>query len=284
MRILGAYAGIRPVGLHSAMRLYPAYGESLLMKLLAPQRFKSVGHLIHGASELRVSIDGIVAEVRPGTSDLAMLVGVNEPLVGDWFDVRPGDIVVDVGAHIGRYTLRGARQASRVIAVEPDPRNFSVLERNIGLNGFSNVVAFNLALSNSKESLPFYIARSGDTDLSSLSANWAENLGVTSDTTPVKVDCDTLDNIVSNLALPLITWLKIDVEGHEVAVLEGSLDSLAKTEHLILELQEKNYRVCEAICERAGLKLWSVERISGPRISYRNCLFVRATKKPIPAQ
>ncbi len=254
------------------------------MKLVAPQRFKSVGHLIPGKSEFLVSLDGLVAEVRPGTSDLAMLVGVNEPLVGNWFDVRLGDIVVDVGAHIGRYTLRGALHASKVIAVEPDPRNFSVLERNIGLNGFSNVIAFNLALSNSKGSLPFYIAGGGDTDLSSLSAKWAENLGLTGDTMLVKVDCETLDNIVSNLALPFITWLKIDVEGHEVAVLEGGLDSLAKTEHLILELQEKNYHVCEDICRRVGLELLSIEKVSGRHVSYCNCLFVRTTKLVPPSK
>jgi len=194
--ILGSYTRIRPVGLRNALRLYSAYGESLLMKLLAPWRFKSVGHLLLGKSELLVSLDGLVAEVRPGTSDLAMFVGVNEPLVDDWFDVRPGDIVVDVGAHIGRYTLIGARYASKVIAIEPDPRNFYTLQRNVGLNGFSNVVAFNLAISKSQGSLPFYISKSGDTDLSSLSPNWAENFGVTSNTRVVKVDCETLDNIV----------------------------------------------------------------------------------------
>ncbi len=249
--ILGSYTRIRPVGLRNALRLYSAYGESLLMKLLAPWRFKSVGHLLLGKSELLVSLDGLVAEVRPGTSDLAMFVGVNEPLVDDWFDVRPGDIVVDVGAHIGRYTLIGARYASKVIAIEPDPRNFYTLQRNVGLNGFSNVVAFNLAISKSQGSLPFYISKSGDTDLSSLSPNWAENFGVTSNTRVVKVDCETLDNIVSNLALPFI------------------------------KLQEENYHVCQTICERAGLKLWSIERISGRHLSYCNCLFVRTTKKRV---
>jgi len=47
--------------------------------------------------------------------------------------------VVDVGAHIGRFSLAAARAGASVVAVEPNPETFSVLAVNVGLNGFRNV-------------------------------------------------------------------------------------------------------------------------------------------------
>jgi FkbM family methyltransferase len=202
-----------------------------------------------------------------------MLIGANEPLTRTWFRVKPGEIVVDVGAHIGRYTLLGARHASQVVAVEPDPWNFSLLERNVRLNGFSNVTAFNLAMSSASGTLPFYIARTGDTDISSLSGEWAKDLGVTSNTESVEVKCETLDGLVSSL--PFISWLKIDVEGHEVAVLEGGSAALAKTKRLILEVQQKNEEACKRLCHRAGLTLLSIEKFEGRPLSFANWLLMR---------
>lgn len=62
---------------------------------------------------------------------------------------RPGDTVVDVGAHVGVLSLYLAKKYPyvRIYAVEPDPVNFACLERNIELNGVANVTAINKAVS-----------------------------------------------------------------------------------------------------------------------------------------
>src|SRR5438445_13762141 len=144
---LNAYLQVRPIGVRNAIRLYISYQVSVLLYLLAPARFRSVGYLIPGRSKLTVTIGGVHANVRPGTTDLAIFATAHEPRTSSWFRVKPGDVVVDVGAHIGRYTLMAARYASRVVAVEPEPSNFFALLSNIRFNSYSNVTALCVALS-----------------------------------------------------------------------------------------------------------------------------------------
>ena len=57
--------------------------------------------------------------------------------------VRNGDIVVDIGAHIGYYTLIFARLVGpkgKVFAFEPEPNNFNLLIKNIKINGYKNII------------------------------------------------------------------------------------------------------------------------------------------------
>src|SRR3989442_14572553 len=142
-----SYMGLRPRTFRDGVRLYAAYGASILLRILAPSRFGSVGSWVRGNRNLGVSVDGVRFDVRPRTNDLDLISSKHEPLVTRSFQVAAGDVVVDVGAHIGRYALRAAARASKVIAVEPDPSNFSLLERNVRLNGFSNVVLVPQTLS-----------------------------------------------------------------------------------------------------------------------------------------
>src|SRR3989442_3100626 len=142
-----AYIGLRPRTFRDGVRLYAAYGASLLLRILTRSRSGSVGFWVRGNTNLGVSVDGVRFDVRPRTNDLDLISSKHEPLVTRSFQVAAGDVVVDVGAHIGRYALRAAARASKVIAVEPDPSNFSLLERNVRLNGFSNVVLVPQAIS-----------------------------------------------------------------------------------------------------------------------------------------
>lgn len=61
--------------------------------------------------------------------------------------IREGDIVLDLGAHIGFFTVYAAKRARKVIAVEPLPRNFLNLRRNVKLNRLENVILVNKAIA-----------------------------------------------------------------------------------------------------------------------------------------
>lgn len=63
--------------------------------------------------------------------------------------VKDSDVVIDVGAHVGLFTLKVARMARRglIIALEPHPFTFSLLKLNLKMNSIMNVVPLNLALS-----------------------------------------------------------------------------------------------------------------------------------------
>lgn len=257
------YWHLRPVGLNSFLRFYLALAFSLFLVVFARSRFRSTGHLTLGRSRLRVTTSGVLVEVQPGNNSLALLAGAHEPRTTSWFRVKPGDVVVDVGAHVGRYSLIAAKNASRVISIEPDPSNFALLESNIKLNGFSNILPMKLAASNNPGRRRFYLSGGGDSGTSSLekSWSWALDKGVTR--RELDVECETLDRLVMSLKLDHIDWLKVDVEGHELAVLEGARDTLGMTGKLILEVAEGNEAECNKIVEEAGFRLIAADE--GPK-------------------
>ena len=253
------YFGVRPVGFRNAIRLYISFTASMALRILTPSRFRPISFLpIPGKSRLTVSTRGIFAHVIPGTDTLAALSGVFEPNTVRWFNTGPGEVVVDIGAHIGRYTLVAAKNVAKVVAVEPNLANFSLLEENIRLNGFTNVIALPLALSDKPGKRRFYLASGADTATSSLEPTW--KLDPTKHRSSIDASCETLDRVADYLRLDKIDWLKIDVEGHEVSVLKGGLDTLKKTKRLILEVAEGNEEACLKIIRDSGFELASVDQ------------------------
>jgi FkbM family methyltransferase len=134
--------------------------------------------------------------------------------------LRPGDTALDLGANIGSVALRMARRVGsggRVHCVEPFPPSISMLRHNVCANALSNVVVHELAISSSSGSL-----RIGLPDAEAGHAHIAnEHAGISFD-----VRSSTLDSFVRKLGSPRIKLCKIDVEGHEPAVLEGASELL----------------------------------------------------------
>jgi len=254
-----AYFRVRPRGFVDGVRLFAAFVTSALLKAAIPARFRSVGLAVHGSRNLHVAVDGIEFEVRPRTNDLDLISPKHEPLTTDWFRVGANDIVVDVGAHIGRYTLKAAAaHKATVIAIEPDPSNFQLLEKNVRLNHRSNVVLVPQAMTAIPGSLLLSPGPSSNTGMSSVATVSSGELR-----TPVEnrvsVPGQTLDHIVKAYGLSRIDWLKIDVEGHEVAVLEGAHTALEITRRLILEVTGSTDERCRRIVEGYGFGLVAVE-------------------------
>jgi FkbM family methyltransferase len=141
------------------------------------------------------------------------------------------DIFVDVGAHIGFFSLIAAKYAGRVFAFEPSPRSYSYLQRNLALNPrlASHVQSFPLGLSDRTGVMRLYSSES-QPDLASL-----QPISVT-DALEEEVSVDSLDVV---LADEYISFLKIDVEGGEMAVLRGADKHIATDRPLVfLELFE----------------------------------------------
>jgi FkbM family methyltransferase len=138
-------------------------------------------------------------------------------------EVRAGDTVVDVGAHIGLYSIAFARwvgPTGRVIALEPDPGNHSTLQRNVHLNGLSQrIQIIAAAAGNRTGSIEFMPALSSESRI-------ARPDDVTAKI--IKVRCATLVELVANAPRPDV--IKIDVEGYEAQVLEGAIPLLRDIE------------------------------------------------------
>jgi FkbM family methyltransferase len=147
--------------------------------------------------------------------------------------IKKGDTVIDVGAHIGFYTLEFARRVGpdgRVIAVEPDATNFMLLEHNVKLNNLTNVRLIRCALSNSDgtTSLSRKVGFSGMTRV--MEEKKSEVL-------QDKVVCMKLDTLLGRLGIMKVDFIKIDVEGHELHVLKGASTVLEKNPSLKLIIE-----------------------------------------------
>jgi FkbM family methyltransferase len=138
--------------------------------------------------------------------------------------VQPGDRCVDVGANVGVHTVRLARLAGRggeVIAVEPDPDVVRRARRNIALNGLGNVRLIHAAASERAGQMRLY--RPSPRDTNRARASLLHHSYLTGDATTVPVV--TVDDLCADAPVALI---KIDVEGHESAVVRGAAGVIAR--------------------------------------------------------
>ncbi len=151
-------------------------------------------------------------------------------LVGLCNLIDPGSVVVDVGAHIGLWSLvlsHVVQSTGAVVACEPSQRAFAILSQNISLNHLTNIRPLRLALSHKKGVARLY----QDIDFSrhSLGNNPArKHLG------SEEVRTDTLDSVMLRSGLHRLDLIKIDVEGAEELVLRGATESLRRFRPLVL--------------------------------------------------
>ena len=189
--------------------------------------------------------------------------------------VEKNNIVVDIGANIGYYTLLMALNQAKVFSYEPEPKNFKLLQKNVNLNNFSsNVKLYNKAVSNYNGFSKLFLVE-GAPGMHTLSNNRFDSNSIDVNfinrrlgTTPFlefinKVeqkirkpmviaaamqDMSNVANIVvevTKLNLDKIDFAKIDVEGHELHVLEGMkilpTKILIEFNPLYLQASGKNY-------------------------------------------
>ena len=154
--------------------------------------------------------------------------------------LRPGMTFVDVGAHIGYYSLLAARAvgpAGRVVAFEPSPDNFALLAENVRLNGFSKIVrAENMALGAERGEANLHLAtyNTGDHRLYSTLPDDDDLFNAGGHRRSVRVPVIALDEYLSREGGTRVDVVKIDVQGAEMGALTGMRQTLARSERVIL--------------------------------------------------
>ena len=143
--------------------------------------------------------------------------------------VSPGDIVVDLGANIGQYTFLLSRlvgREGRVIAFEPVQSTHELLSRNLRAHRVVNADLRKCAISSQRGTATMEIPRfawGGDAHY------LAHIVSAPSISEMVEsVPCDTVDGALGEF-FAKVTFVKCDIEGHEVACLQGASRFLRST-------------------------------------------------------
>ncbi len=142
-------------------------------------------------------------------------------------EVNRGDVVIDIGANIGYYTLIFAKlvgEKGKVFAFEPDPTNFQLLKKNVEINGFHNVILEQKALSDNSGKMMLSL---NDKNTAGHYLNF-ENQDTTNS---VEVDILSLDEYFLNKNID-INFIKMDVEGAESNVIKGMPNILKNSKDL----------------------------------------------------
>lgn len=195
--------------------LFYAFKETIIRadfaaKLVIPRGYKQVTLYIEG--------------YEPGTTALISHL------------LKPGMTMVDIGAHLGYYTLLAALKVGkegRVFAFEPDPYYFQFLTRNLKLNGIKECVyTYQMAVADKDGTTTFFPDRS----------DGRGNLYVpVIYTRKIIVPTVALDSFFERLGWPKVDPIKIDVEGAEEAVFKGmkELSRRNKFLRLVVEFSAK---------------------------------------------
>jgi FkbM family methyltransferase len=130
--------------------------------------------------------------------------------------IGESDVVIDVGANFGFYSLLASIKGKKVYCIEPSPRNLKILQKNIIINKCNNINIYPFGLASESGMMKIY----GYSGTSSFVKGW----GATNYFTTVSVE--TLDSLLFDILINKKILIKIDVEGFEVEVLRGAIKFL----------------------------------------------------------
>jgi len=204
-----------------------SYGTSLVKVPLIPR-------LLFVASRPPFDVvvenrDGLF-HCRKGKDDVMMAAEAYEYPLQKYFEEIKQGVFVDIGANIGKYTVKVARQMGnkgRVVAIEPDPETFRILKRNITLNKLQDTIAFNVACWNEDQELTLNISPSLET-----TGNFSVKRIPKCVSSAIKVRGLKIDDILRDLDICEVDFMKIDSEGVEVESLEGATETINKSKSL----------------------------------------------------
>lgn len=131
--------------------------------------------------------------------------------------IKPGMVVVDIGAHIGYFTRMFSKLVGTtgiVYAYEADPENFSFLQKNT--KHLSNVKIFPLAITDTQGTIDFYHYPDKAGCHSILS-----NVPLDFRKEKISVPCEDLDSLITKQKIDRVDYIKMDIEGGETAALRG---------------------------------------------------------------
>ena len=164
--------------------------------------------------------------------------------------VAPGDVVVDIGANIGEFSVAAGRTAARVLALEPDPSAFDCLARNTAAQ--DHVTPRAVAVTEADGPVTFYLAP-GTSDSSLLRPEIVADAR--------EVEGRRLATLMAEEGLSRIDFLKLEAEGFEPEILRASVEVLPCVRKVAVDASPERHgaptgAACVEILRAQGFEVW----------------------------
>jgi len=253
------------VGLHSKVRII-IYAFLYPMQWTLGSHFRwikrTILRLAPDFSDVMIEIKGNRYVLIDPESLLVLAFG--EKWMWKHLIINKDDVFLDIGAHLGKYSIPLSRIASKVVAVEADPENFKCLKRNIDLNKIKNITAVNIAAWDKSAVVKFYftIGSGGRTAKEDLPDHRYTN-GY------IELQAEAMDQILRSHGISRVDWIKIDVEGAEYEVLKGLKETLVMQKpKVIVEVMKSNKKRVLTLMRNLGYNTELISKYESPFIAY----------------
>ena len=145
-------------------------------------------------------------------------------------EIKKNDIILDIGANIGYYSLIFAQltgKSGKVYSFEPDPTNFEILKKNILINNHENVILENKAVSNKEGNLKLYLSTENNGMHRIYPSKWCKD--------SIDINSIKIDNYFKNKQK--IDFIKLDIEGAEYDALLGMESIIQDNENIVIFIE-----------------------------------------------
>ena len=173
-----------------------------------------------------------------GIRDITDFDAFREVCIEDHYNfaqLKPGMIVVDLGAHIGLFALPASFKVGRegkIIAIEPEMENFKKISENLALNKIDNVILVNIGISDSNGEEDFFIHQSYGSHSFFRPESFIDK---------IRIKVKTLDSLLDELKIDKVDMIKIDTEGAEMKILKGAKETLANNPKIKMAIAAYHY-------------------------------------------
>lgn len=181
--------------------------------------------------KMLIEIHGMPFYIHPSNASIhEYIFQPYEPYTTELFvrALKPGSVVLDIGAQFGYYSLLAAKilgRTGRVFAFEPIPTNFKILKQNLRINGYDDIVQpVQKAVGDRHKVVTFFLYRDSDSHGMFRHPQAAVK-------EKISVECITIDEFLGGQPVDVI---KMDIEGNEPYALEGMKQTIARSPNLIL--------------------------------------------------
>jgi FkbM family methyltransferase len=189
--------------------------------------------------------------------------------------LEPGDTFIDIGAHIGYYSLLAAQRVGprgRVLAFEPAPDNYALLKRNVAQNRLTRIIhTENCALASQPGELTLHLSAHNNGDHRVYATDRADDkiFNNSRRRRQVRVPAISLDAFLPEKFPGIIDVIKMDVQGAEMSALQGMQRILEQNPDIVLFMEYWPHglrqcggdpaRLLEMVTDQAGLSLLFID-------------------------